>query len=213
MNDDRRAIGVIYRVRLALLERDSGVQDFDGQVTALRYVQIGHIAGVLAFRRHHPMLLSAGIEVPARGGEGRLTFADGVHMKRMLAWGQPFERCIDQYSLRRLCKVDRTDLLAFSIFHDHRCCLRGGRNGRTKKRDCGHKAKTGILWDCHRHPPGINDCEHTVTKSLPRRLDERAQSRCCEFERSGKSAWYPQSLITASSTSPIGPAPMTSTKK
>src|SRR5262245_50302498 len=106
MNDDRRTIGVVHRVRLALLESDAGVEDFDSQVTALRYVQIGHIARMLAFRRHHPMLFPAGIEMPARGGEGRLAFADCVYMKRMLAWWQPVERCIDQYALPRLRKVD-----------------------------------------------------------------------------------------------------------
>src|SRR4029078_3569273 len=54
--------------------------------------------------------------------------------------------------------------------------------------------------------------KHTVTKCGHRRLDEQSQSRCCEDERSGKSAWCQQNLTTASSTFRIGTGPINSTK-
>jgi SsrA-binding protein len=63
VNDDRRTIGVIHRIRLALLKRDGGIQDFDCQILRLRNVQI-------AYRRRAGLQVtssrasSPGLEVP-----------------------------------------------------------------------------------------------------------------------------------------------------
>jgi hypothetical protein len=68
----------------------------------------------------------------------------------MLAWRQPFERCINQHALRGLREIDRADLLAFRIFHDDGRSLRGSGDRRAKKRNGSQKSPSwyifGLSW-------------------------------------------------------------------
>jgi SsrA-binding protein len=106
VNDHGRPVSVEHGIRLAFLECKGGVEHFDDQVAALRDVQIGHVTGVLAFRRHHAVLFVARIEVSARRSEWRLALADRMDVKCVLAWRQSLNRSINQHALWRLREID-----------------------------------------------------------------------------------------------------------
>lgn len=77
--------------------------------------QVGHVAGMGAFGRLHPVLLGGRVEVPARAGEGRFAFADGVDMERMLAGDGAFQRHPEEHAVRRLEELHAADILAGCI--------------------------------------------------------------------------------------------------
>jgi hypothetical protein len=65
-------------------------------------MKVWHIAGMLAFRSHHSMLLVVRIEVPACGCEGCLTFPDSMHVESVFAGRQTFDGEFQKYASGRL---------------------------------------------------------------------------------------------------------------
>src|SRR5262249_647498 len=127
MNDHRRAVRIEYRIWLAFLEGDGGIQDFHRQFTACRNMQIRHVTGMLSIGGHHAVLLFCRIKMSAGSGERRLAFADGMDVKSVLARRQSFDGQIDQYARRSLRQSGRPDVLAIGILQRGACRLRRGR--------------------------------------------------------------------------------------
>src|SRR6478736_42575 len=93
---------------------------------------------MLTARRQHSVFLVARVEVAAGRGERRLAFADSVHVDRMLARRQTFDRNIDQHALRGLGEIDRADFLAIATFHRRAGGLRCSGESRAEEQD-GYK--------------------------------------------------------------------------
>src|SRR5262245_27354922 len=95
MNDDRGAVRVEERIRLAFLKRDRRIQYLDQQLAVLWDMEVRHVPG-MTMARQHAVLLIGRIEVWARRCEGgRLAFGGGMDMERMLACRYSFERELD----------------------------------------------------------------------------------------------------------------------
>jgi hypothetical protein len=77
---------------LGLLRSSVTAAHLDHKLAALGDVKIRHVAGMVALRRHKPMLLAVRIEMAACGIERRFAFPDRMNMKGMLAGWQSLHR-------------------------------------------------------------------------------------------------------------------------